>query len=716
MEQKPLDHLRCVVERITYQSDGYSVLKCAAKGYNDLIAVVGMMPDTHVGSVLTVGGHWKIDSKYGRQFEVVTFEETLPATVYGIEKYLSSGLIKGIGPKYAKLIVKQFGKDTLDVIETSPDELINVPGIGSKRVENIKKGWTEQKEIKNIMLFLQGHDVSTAHATKIYKQYGAKSIEVVTENPYRLADDIWGIGFKTADTIAAKLGFEKDKYVRLRSGLLYTLNKLSEDGHCYGTRDQLIETGSKLLEIDAALLSITLDEMVRVEDVKVTHLESNAAIYLPPFFYSEVGVQNRLRTIYNTKALFQPSISLAVDGIEYDEVQLKAIQTATMAKIMVLTGGPGTGKSTTTMGIIHAFTGARILLAAPTGRAAKRLSDVTKMEAKTIHRLLEFKPPEGYKRNEENPLEGDVLIVDECSMVDIVLMYSLLRAVPDTMRIILVGDVDQLPSVGAGNVLRDIIESQVFPVVTLIKIFRQAASSRIITNAHKINHGQYPDLSNGAGTDFFFQSCEEPDKAAELIVNLVKSRLPKYYKVPPSSIQVLTPMQRGVVGAANLNQLLQQAINPSVTDHWGNTTPELHRGGYTYRPGDKVMQIKNNYDKEVFNGDIGTVEKIDIDERTLIIRFDDRSIEYDVTELDEIVLAYATTVHKAQGAEYPLVVMPIMMTHFAMLQRNLLYTGVTRAKKGLVLVGQKKAVAYCVRNVTVDKRNTLLAERLKGTI
>ena len=716
MDQKPLDYLRCVVERITYQSDGYSVLKCAAKGYNDLIAVVGMMPDTHVGSVLTVGGHWKIDSKYGRQFEVVTFEETLPATVYGIEKYLGSGLIKGIGPKFAKLIVKQFGKDTLDVIETSPDDLINVPGIGAKRVESIKKGWNDQKEIKNIMLFLQGHDVSTAHATKIYKQYGAKSIEIVTENPYRLADDIWGIGFKTADTIAAKLGFEKDKYVRLRSGLLYTLNKLSEDGHCYGTRDQLIETGRKLLEIDAALLSITLDEMVRVEDVKVTHLESNAAIYLPPFFYSEVGVQNRLRTIYNTKALFQPSISLAVDGIEYDEVQLKAIQTATMAKIMVLTGGPGTGKSTTTMGIIHAFTGARILLAAPTGRAAKRLSDVTKMEAKTIHRLLEFKPPEGYKRNEENPLEGDVLIVDECSMVDIVLMYSLLRAVPDTMRIILVGDVDQLPSVGAGNVLRDIIESQVFPVVTLIKIFRQAASSRIITNAHKINHGQYPDLSNGAGTDFFFQSCEEPDKAAELIVNLVKSRLPKYYKVPPSSIQVLTPMQRGVVGAANLNQLLQQAINPSVTDHWGNTTPELHRGGYTYRPGDKVMQIKNNYDKEVFNGDIGTVEKIDIDERTLIIRFDDRIIEYDVTELDEIVLAYATTVHKAQGAEYPLVVMPIMMTHFAMLQRNLLYTGVTRAKKGLVLVGQKKAVAYCVRNVTVDKRNTLLAERLKGTI
>lgn len=383
---------------------------------------------------------------------------------------------------------------------------------------------------------------------------------------------------------------------------------------------------------------------------------------------------------------------------------------------MVLTGGPGTGKSTTTMGIIHAFSGARILLAAPTGRAAKRLSEVTKMEAKTIHRLLEYKPPEGYKCNEENQLEGDVLIIDECSMVDIILMYSLLRAVPDTVRIILVGDVDQLPSVGAGNVLRDIIESQVFPVVTLTKIFRQAATSRIITNAHRINHGEYPDLSNRTGTDFFFQSCEIPEKAAELIVSLVKNRLPKYYKIPPSYIQVLTPMQRGVVGAVNLNQLLQQAINPSVTDRWGNTTPELHRGGYMYRPGDKVMQIKNNYDKEVFNGDIGTIEKIDMEERTLVIRFDDRSVDYDVTELDEIVLAYATTIHKAQGAEYPVVVMPIMMTHFSMLQRNLLYTGVTRAKTGLILVGQKKAVGYCVRNVTVDKRNTLLAERLSGKI
>ena len=716
-----MERLRCVVERITYQNEqnGYSVIKCSAKGFNDLVTVVGAMADVHVGSVLTVTGNWRVDAKYGRQFSMETYEETLPATAYGIEKYLGSGLVKGIGPKYAKQIVHYFGQDTLDVIETEPARLLEVPGIGYKRVESIRKSWTDQREIKNIMLFLQGHDVSTAHATRIYKQYGPDSLHVVQENPYRLADDIWGIGFKTADTIAAKLGFEKEKYVRLRSGLMYTLNKLAEEGHCYALRGQLTEAGAKLLEVEEALLLLTLDEMIRVKDVIVTPIPDSAdpAIYLPPFFYSEVGVQNRLRKIYAAPAGRAACEQIQTGGdIEYDPAQLQAIQTALTSKIMVLTGGPGTGKSTTTMGIIRAFRGRRILLAAPTGRAAKRLSEVTGMEAKTIHRLLEFKPPEGYKRKEENPLEGDILIVDECSMVDVILMYSLLRAVPDPMRIILVGDVDQLPSVGAGNVLRDIIDSGAFPVVTLTKIFRQAAASRIITNAHRINHGEFPDLSNSKGTDFFFQNAEDPEKAVPMIVDLVKNRLPKYYRITPQAIQVLTPMQRGVVGAANLNQVLQAAVNPPVTDYRGTGTPELHRGGYIFRPGDKVMQIRNNYDKEVFNGDIGTIDIIDPEDRTLAVRFDDRCIEYDVTELDEIVLAYATTIHKAQGAEYPIVVMPVMMTHFVMLQRNLLYTGVTRAKKALVLVGQKKAVGYCVRNVTVDKRNTLLSERLSGKL
>ena len=716
-----MERLRCIVERITYQNgqNGYSVIKCRVKGYDYLVTAVGAMPDIHVGSVLTLTGSWRLDPKYGKQFSVETFGETLPATVYGIEKYLGSGLVKGIGPMYAKRIVREFGADTLAVIGDRPDDLIRVPGIGKIRVEKIKKSWAEQKEIKNIMLFLQEHDVSTAHAVKIFKQYGSDSIDVVRENPYRLADDIWGIGFKTADAIAAKLGFEKERFVRLRSGLMYTLNRLAEDGHCYAESDQLIETGAALLDVRAELLTDALNEMVQAEDVILVRIPETEdyAIYLPPFFHSESGVCSRLRRIAETAPAMPAGGQLRFgDGIEYDEAQLRAIKTARANKIMVLTGGPGTGKSTATMGIIHSFAGLNILLAAPTGRAAKRLSEVTGMEAKTIHRLLEFKPPEGYRRNEENPLEGDVLIIDECSMADVMLMYALLRAVPDTMRIILVGDADQLPSVGAGNVLRDIIASGVFPVVTLTKIFRQAAASRIVTNAHRINRGEYPDLSNTKGTDFFFQSAEEPEKAASLITELVHSRLPKYYGVDPQSIQVLTPMQRGVAGAANLNQALQAALNPPAADSRGNTVPELCRGGCAFRPGDKVMQIRNNYDKEVFNGDIGVIEKIDPDDRSLMILFDDRRIGYDVTELDEIVLAYATTVHKAQGAEYPIVVMPVMMTHFPMLQRNLLYTGVTRAKKALVLVGQKKAVGYCVRNVTVDQRNTLLAERLSGKV
>ena len=714
-----MENFRCVVERITYQNEqnGYSVIKCKAKGYNDLITVVGAMPEVHVGAVLTMTGEWKMDAKYGRQFSMTSFEETLPATVYGIEKYLGSGLVKGIGPKFASRIVKEFGAETLNVIEERPDDLIRVAGIGKVRVERIKKSWAEQKEIRNIMLFRQSHNVSTAHATKIWKTYGDESLKVVRENPYRLADDIWGIGFKTADTIAEKLGFEREKYVRLRSGLLYTLNKLSEDGHCYALREQLLTTGAELLMVEESLLSTTLDEMVRTDDVKVEPTESSegngtdaVAIYLPPFYYSEIGTARRLKEI-NTAPR---TVSVNPNGLEerirnktgmtYDPVQMDAIKMAAQSKILVLTGGPGTGKTTTTLGIITAFqaAGASILLAAPTGRAAKRLSETTGLEAKTIHRLLEFKPPEGYQRNEENPLEGDVLIVDECSMIDIMLMYALLRAIPDTMTFILVGDVDQLPSVGAGNVLRDIIESAAFPVIRLNKIFRQAASSRIITNAHRINRGQMPDLSNGKESDFFFIEVEDPELATQEIVKLVKERLPRAYKT--RDIQVLTPMQRGAVGAANLNQLLQEAVNGGSVG--------LRRGGMEYRPHDKVMQICNNYDKEVFNGDIGVVESVNLEDRELLVRFDYREIVYDATDLDELVLAYATTIHKSQGSEYPIVVMPILMTHYVMLQRNLVYTGVTRAKKVLVIVGTKKALAMAVRNVTVSKRNTMLAERL----
>ncbi|MDD6618333.1 MAG: ATP-dependent RecD-like DNA helicase, partial [Clostridiales bacterium] len=688
----------------------YTVLKCAVKNYKDLVTVVGTMPDTHVGSVLSLEGFWKVDAKYGRQFSVEKFEETLPATVYGIEKYLGSGLIKGIGPKFARRIVEKFGEDTLDVIEENPNALIEVEGIGKVRVERIKTSWQEQKEIKNIMLFLQGHEVSTSHATKIFKTYGSESIQIVKENPYRLADDIWGIGFKTADSIAAKMGIEKDRFIRLRSGILYTLNKLSESGHCYAVREQLIEKAIQLLEVDAPELEITLDEMIRADDV----IKEDEAIYLPPFYFSKTGCAKSMlyllacerRVRVNPQEITEKVVSHS--EISYDTIQLEAIKTAISSKIMVLTGGPGTGKTTTTMGIISAYqmAGCRILLAAPTGRAAKRMSEATGMEAKTIHRLLEFKPPEGYQKNEDKPLDGDVLILDECSMVDVILMYNLLKAIPEHMSLILVGDTDQLPSVGAGNVLKDVIDSGRIPVVRLTRIFRQAQGSRIIMNAHRINKGEAIDMRGGKESDFFFASKESNEEVVETMVKYCTQNLPRYYHVDAfRDIQVLTPMQRGTCGAANLNQVLQEAMNP--------TRIFLHRGGTQYRLHDKVMQIRNDYDKEVFNGDIGTVTRVDMEERELTVDFDGRAVVYDVTELDELALAYAVTIHKAQGSEYPIVVMPFTMSHFVMLQRNLLYTGVTRAKKILVLIGEKKAVYYAIKNEKTTERNTKLAERLR---
>ena len=705
--------LRCVVERITFQSPetGYTVLKARVKDYTELVAVVGNLLDANVGSVLLVEGSWKVDSRYGRQFMAESWEETMPATVYGIEKYLGSGLIKGVGPKFAQRIVRMFGTETIDVIEDDIDRLRQVEGIGSKRISMIKESWQKQKEVKNIMLFLQSNGVSTAYAAKIYKEYGNAAIDKVKENPFRLADDIWGIGFRTADTIAAKLGFGKDSFVRLRSGILYTLSALADEGHVYAERDQLADKAVELLEADIANVQMTLDNMLQAEEL----IFEEDAIFLPAFNYAEKGTAHKLIQLAEDVSGFdslRPESQVDVAalekmlGIQYDEVQAQAVQEAARSKVMVLTGGPGTGKTTTVQGIIAAYgqMGLRILLAAPTGRAAKRMSEATGLPAKTIHRLLECKPPEGYQRNEENPLEGDVLIVDECSMIDIILMNSLLKALPRNMRLVLVGDIDQLPSVGAGNVLRDIIDSGRFPVIRLTRIFRQAQQSRIITNAHRINKGEFPDISNGRNTDFFFINSEEPEAAVQEIVALVSSKLPRYYGVKPSEVQVLTPMQRGVLGGTNLNQTLQAALNPEGEG--------LRRGGFIFRLYDKVMQVKNNYDKEVFNGDIGRITAVDLQERTLQVMFDGRVIEYDVSELDELVHAYATTIHKAQGSEYPIVVMPVLMTHFVMLQRNLLYTGITRAKKVLVLIGSKKALAYAVHNVTVSQRNTKLKERL----
>ncbi len=714
MNEHPATLLRCVVERITYQNpeNGYSVLKVKVKGYNDLVTLVGNLLEVPVGSVLLCRGEWKVDKRYGSQFVAATWEETMPATVYGIEKYLGSGLVKGIGPRFARAIVQRFGTETIDIIETEIERLYEVPNIGRKRVAKIRESWEKQKDIKNVMLFLQGYGVSTAYAAKIYREYGKESIDKVRENPYRLADDIWGIGFKTADGIAAKMGYEKEDPRRCRSGILYTLGQLSDEGHVYAGEEQLVKTAGQLLEAGETAIRDTLAGMLQAEDL----ILDKDAIYLPPFYHAECGTSRRLRDLAQSTGrslfdgLFDPSSLTAETGIEYDEVQLAAIRQAVTSKVMVLTGGPGTGKTTTTQGIIAALkkAGLRVLLAAPTGRAAKRMSEATGMEAKTIHRLLEYNPQDGYKRNDENPLEGDALIVDECSMIDILLMNNLLKAVPVGMRLVFVGDIDQLPSVGAGNVLRDIIDSQRIPVVRLVRIFRQAQKSRIVMNAHTINQGRFPDTSNGRDTDFFFMREDDPERAAETIVRLVKERLPRAYRESPDRIQVLTPMQRGVVGAANLNLLLQQALNPSG--------PSLNRGGYTYRQGDRVMQQRNNYDKDVFNGDLGYIREVDTEERTLKVDFDGKWVEYDVTELDELTLAYATTIHKAQGSEYPIVVMPVLMTHFVMLQRNLIYTGITRAKKICVLIGAMKALAYAVRNVSVLKRNTSLRERLNPSL
>ena len=706
--------IRCVIDHITYQNqeNGYSVMRVKVKDYKEPVTLVGNLLDVPVGAVLLCEGDWKMDKRYGNQFVAETWEEVMPATVYGIEKYLGSGLVKGIGPKFAHLIVEKFGTDTIEIIEDHIERLYEVAGIGKKRVEKIKESWEKQKDIKNVMLFLQQYGVSTAYAAKIYRQYGKESIEKVKDNPYRLADDIWGIGFKTADGIASKMGYENNDIRRCKSGLLYTLNELSNEGHVYAVEEQLVESAKKLLEAEEEPIREALKEMLISEDL----IEENEAIYLPPFYHSERGTARKLLSLLsvNTSTLFDGRMDIDAiqkqSGIEYDDVQVAAIKQAIDSKVMVLTGGPGTGKTTTTQGIIAAYkaAGLRILLAAPTGRASKRMSEATGMEAKTIHRLLEYNPQDGYKRNDENPLEGDALIVDECSMIDIILMYNLMKAIPEHMRLVMVGDIDQLPSVGAGNVLRDIIESEKIPVIRLTRIFRQAQSSRIVMSAHAINQGLFPDISNGMNTDFFFIKKDDPEQVAEEIVKLVRDRLPKAYNQPLSNIQVLTPMQRSVVGAGNLNVVLQQALN--------HNTQSISRGGNTYKLGDRVMQIRNNYDKNVFNGDIGTVEKVNLEDRTLTINFDDTLVEYEASELDEVVLAYATTIHKSQGSEYPIVVIPVLMTHFVMLQRNLIYTGITRAKKICVLIGQTKALSYAIRNLTVSKRNTLLKERLRSEV
>ena len=700
-----MERITCKIEIIVFQNpeNGYSVFRVSDLDTLTWYSIVGTFSGVDVGTCLTCDGEWT-ETKYGKQFTVSSWQEKLPTTLVGMEGYLGSGMISGIGPVMAKRIVKHFGLETYQIIDKHIERLSEVEGIGKGRIEKIRESWRKHKGIKDVMTFLQGYGISPAYAVKIYKEYGKDSIDKVKENPYALADDIFGIGFKIADQLARKLGYKKNDLRRIKAGVVFTLGQLADSGHCFSYHDDLVKASAELLEVteaevDEALINLTFEQSLQ---------EENREYFLPQYYYSEIGVAGHIKKLMRQTYDLSRKVDVEdIDtGIEYDEVQKEAIREALRSKVMVLTGGPGVGKTVTTKGIISAFEklDMTILCAAPTGRAAKRMSEATGKEAMTIHRMLGYNPQDGFKQNEDNPLKGDVLIVDESSMIDICLMNSLLKAVPEKMRLILVGDIDQLPSVGAGNVLRDIIDSGVVPVIRLTRIFRQAMTSRIVTNAHRINHGEIPDLSNGKDTDFFFIKQEDTEQAAKDIVDIVKNRIPKAYGYGIDDIQVLTPMKNGAVGTNNLNIILQQAINPEGS--------YIQSGQFKYRKGDKVMQIRNNYDKNVFNGDVGVVLSVDQEEGFMSVVFDKQVVNYERGEMSELTLAYACTIHKSQGSEYPVVVMPLMMCHYIMLQRNLVYTGVTRAKKICIVIGDTKAMAMAVHNQVVTERNTRLKERL----
>ena len=783
-----MDTLRGVVERITYHNEenGYTVAKLTPERGNSLfgadreVAIVGNMLGVVVGESVELTGRWTLHAEYGKQFTVETMRAVLPATVAGMEKYLGSGLIRGVGPVTARRIVKHFDAATLDVIDRTPARLIEVPGVGPKRVQVIIQAWTEQRAIKEVMLFLQSHGVTTGLATKIYKEYGDNAIGVVRNDPYRLARDIFGIGFLTADKIARSMGLPPDAPQRIAAGVAYALNEASEDGHLYLPTTELLALTAKLLDVGREQAAIGVARMWSEGQVKVAPaagadalepplaapprdstprllaeqgqlyavatveqaqrvLAEEDAIYLAPLYYSEVGVANRLRqlTAAGTSRLApfaawsEAAWTQALAAFEQRSAlqlapqQQAAVRTALTRRLTVLTGGPGTGKTTTVRTILQLCQqmDRRAVLAAPTGRAAKRLSETTGHEAKTIHRLLEFKPAAGmtFQRNEENPLEGDLLIVDEASMLDTVLMNSLLKAVAPGMHLLLVGDVDQLPSVGPGSVLRDVIAAiegddagdphrglgAAAAVIRLRTIFRQEAGSFIITNAHRINAGEMPLLDNKQAEDFFVFTTDDAERAAQLCIELVTERIPRRFAIPPEEIQLLSPMHRGIVGVSALNEALQAALNPPAANK-----PQKSIGSRAYRVGDRVMQIRNNYDKDVYNGDMGRITGMDLELHQVTVTFDGRPLPYDFLELDELVHAYAVSIHKSQGSEFPAVVVPVLTTHYMMLQRNLLYTAVTRARRLVVLVGQPRAIGMAVRNGQVAARYTGLAARL----
>ena len=717
--------LRGQLERVTYENEesGYTVAKVRVFGRVDLVTIVGSIPAPAPGEVLEMSGEWNTHPTFGDQFKVVFCTCSVPATAVGIERYLGGGLIKGIGPKMAKRIVAAFGEKTLDVIEESTEQLQQIEGIGEHRVKIIRKAWVEQKEIRSVMLFLQSHGISAAYATKIYKKYGNESIAIVKKNPYRLAHDIFGIGFLIADKIAQKLGFDEKSPLRAEAGILFVLLGLTEKGHVYFPYGELITKSQETLQIEEEILSTAISTLISERKIIIEELKKNGetkvGVFLSAYYLAEVRIADMLKIIRDTpkkiKDIYKGGVINHVQkklSISLAEKQEEAINASLNNKVLVITGGPGTGKTTIIKSILEIISLAtkKILLAAPTGRAAKRMSEATEREAKTIHRLLEFNPVDGrFKRNEENTLSCDLIAVDESSMIDTLLMSHLLKAIPQHAILILIGDINQLPSVGPGSVLKDIIKSNAIKVVELNEIFRQAQTSKIIVNAHKIIRGKLPEIDNEDETDFYFISEDDQEKIAEKILLMVKKRIPKKFNFDSTKdIQVLTPMNRGTVGTIKMNDYLQDALNPLGF--------EIVQGGRKYRVGDKVMQIRNNYDKSVFNGDIGFIADIDTKNQSVLVNIDGNEISYEYSELDELVLAYAISIHKSQGSEYPVVIIPIIMAHYMMLQRNLVYTGITRGKKLVIVIGSKKAIFMAVNNNKTIKRNTWLQERLKNAM
>ena len=713
------DHLAGLVERVTFHNEqnGYCVLRLKVKGERELITLVGHTPAVSPGEYASASGHWVTDREHGRQFRAVFVKISPPTTLTGIERYLGSGMVKGIGPVYAGKLVKAFGISVFDVIETSPDRLREIPGIGDVRARKITSGWADQKVIRNIMVFLHAHGVSTSRAVRIFKTYGPDAIDIVRENPYRLARDIRGIGFLSADTIAQKIGVALDSPLRAQAGISYALTEASSQGHCGLPYAELVPLAVKLLDIPESVIETAIAQEIEDQVLLPDTVDGQPCVFLAPLYYAEQSIAaqiRRLKTDLRTLPSFDADKAIPwVEqklSIQLADSQKAAIRLALTSKLLVITGGPGVGKTTLVNSIltILAAKGVKPLLCAPTGRAAKRLSESTGLEARTIHRLLEVNPANGqFKRNEEYPLECDLLVADECSMIDVPLANQLLKAVASTTAVILVGDIDQLPSVGPGQFLADLIDSGAVPVIRLTEVFRQAATSRIVRCAHQINQGIYPSLpEKGEESDFYFVAAEEAEAIAQTVVDLVKTRLPKKFHVDPvRDIQVLCPMNRGITGARGLNQSLQEVLNPPNEN-------SVDKFGYRFSVGDKVMQIENDYDRDVYNGDIGFVTGMDQGEEELAVEFDGRMVSYPFGELDELALCYATTIHKSQGSEYPVVVIPISTQHYMMLKRNLIYTGITRGKTLVVLVGQKKALFIAVKGKQVERRWSKLKERL----